>query len=142
MKTLFSVILYFSTFISIVPFLRPRERSTKILLWVPKLIGGALSPIIGLISGMGCIYGFSRRDWKLLGSAIIGLGFSGRFIKDIPNSDKKFAATFDQAWKEKIPASQRSHVFIRRTPSLIRKPKSLVFQQNMVIGHKDRKSVV
>lgn len=136
MKTFFSLLVYFSAFLSFIPFLRPKERSTKIILWVPKLFAGALSPIICLISGVGCILGISSRNWKLWGSAIIGLGFSGKFIKDIPNSNDKFAATFGQDWMEKIPASKRSRLFIQPKPKLIRKPKNLIFQQNMVIGQK------
>jgi len=49
--------VYLSALLSIVPFVKPKDRSAATLLWLPKLMAGALSPILGIVGGVGAVLG-------------------------------------------------------------------------------------
>lgn len=111
---LLSILTYYYALLSIVPFLRPKNRSVGILLWAPKLFAGALSPIIGLICGLGAVLGLTRRDWKLAGAGILGVGLATKFITDIPTSQDQFVVAFGPDWQERAPIVRRPHLLQRR----------------------------
>ena len=94
MKTTLKFLTYLSALLGISIFLRPADDSAKTLLWIPKLMGGALSPILRITSGWGAVMGLLRRDWGLTAAGILGLGLATRFIKDLPNNDEQFDRAF------------------------------------------------
>jgi acetyl esterase/lipase len=104
MKTLLKILTYISAAFSLLPFLKPLDRSLKTLLWVPKLLAGAFSPIHGIICGLGALLGLVRRDWKLTSAGLIGVGLTAKFIEDIPRSESAFAQAFGADWQANIPA--------------------------------------
>ena len=104
MKTFLKILTYISAAFSLMPFLKPQDRSQKTLLWVPKLLAGAFSPIHGIICGLGALLGLVRRDWKLASAGLIGVGLTARFIEDVPRSELAFAQAFGADWQANIPA--------------------------------------
>ena len=104
MKTLLKILTYISTFFSLLPFLKPQDRSQKTLLWVPKLLAGAFSPIHAIICGLGALLGLVRRDWKLASAGLIGVGLSAKFLEEVPASETQFTQAFGADWEHKIPA--------------------------------------
>jgi len=133
MKTLLAILTFYYALLSIVPFLRSK-RSIMILLWVPKLFAGALSPIIGIISGLGAILGLTRRNWKLAGAGILGAGLAAKFIADIPASQDQFETAFGADWQERIPTSLQPFLLPRRWSLLTKAPGDIEFQRNVIIG--------
>ena len=90
MKTLLKILTYISAIFSLLPFLKPQDRSKKTLLWVPKLLAGAFSPIHAIICGLGALLGLIRRDWKLASAGLIGVGLSAKFIEEVPASEAQY----------------------------------------------------
>jgi acetyl esterase/lipase len=103
MKTLLNILTYISAFFSLLPFLKPQDRSQKTLLWVPKLLAGAFSPIHAIICGLGALLGLVRRDWKLASAGLIGVGLSAKFLEEVPGSETQFTQAFGSDWERKIP---------------------------------------
>jgi acetyl esterase/lipase len=131
---LLSILTYYYALLSIVPFLRPKNRSVGILLWAPKLFAGALSPIIGLICGLGAVLGLTRRDWKLAGAGILGVGLATKFITDIPTSQDQFVVAFGPDWQERAPIVRRPHLLQRRLSLLTNSLRESTLQQDLVYG--------
>ena len=134
MKTFLAILTFYYALLSIVPFLRSKDRSVGILLWVPKLFAGALSPFIGIICGLGAVLGLTRRNWKLAGAGILGAGLAAKLIADIPTSQDQFETAFGPDWQERIPTSLQPLLLPRRWSLLTRAPGDIEFQRNVVIG--------
>jgi len=134
MKKFLAILTFYYALLSIVPFLRSKDRSVGILLWVPKLFAGALSPFIGIICGLGAVLGLTRRNWKLAGAGILGAGLAAKFIADIPTSQDQFETAFGPDWQERIPTSLQPLLLPRRWWLLTRAPGDIEFQRNVVIG--------
>lgn len=94
MKSMLKLLTYLTAFLGVALFLRPVRNSIKVLLWTPKLLGAALSPLLRLVSAFGAILGILRRDWKLAGVGILGAGLTNQFIADLPSIDDQFIRTF------------------------------------------------
>jgi acetyl esterase/lipase len=108
MKKRLKILTYLTALLSIATLLKPTDTSTKVFFWVPKLLGAALSPILGLISGLGALSGLIRGDWKLAGIGILGAGMAAKLLNDIPNSEEQFEAVFSPKWRERVPNRLRS----------------------------------
>ncbi|MFC2026078.1 alpha/beta hydrolase [Chloroflexota bacterium] len=134
MKKILAIYTYLYALLSIVPFLRPKYRPAGILLWVPKLFAGALSPVISLVCGLGAVLGLTHRDWKLTGAGLLGIGLAAKFINDIPNSQSQFEAAFGPDWQGRVSVSPRSQLLSRPSPLLTETPGDVGFQRDLVIG--------
>ena len=99
--------VYVSALLSIVPFLKPEDRSIAALLWLPKLLAGALSTIVGITGGVGAVVGLIRRDWKLAGAGFLGAGLAARFLREIPAPEGPFEAAFGADWADRVPDALR-----------------------------------
>ena len=122
--------VYLSALLSLVPFLKPPDRSLVALLWMPKLLAGALSPILGIVGALGAVLGFLRRDWKLAGAGFLGAGLVARYLRDIPASGAQFKATFGPDGAGRHPDTVRS----RRWSLPASAPGDVQFEPNLVYG--------
>jgi hypothetical protein len=104
MGILIKILTYLSVVLGAILFMRPKDNSTRTLLWIPKLFGGALSPILGISGVIGALLDLTQGDWKLVGAGIFGAGMSARFIVDLPNSQDQFASAFGSNWQARLPA--------------------------------------
>jgi acetyl esterase/lipase len=138
MKTLLAILTYLSTLLGVVPFVRPQDRATKALLWLPKLLAGALSPILGIVGALGSILGLARRDWKLMGAGILSAGLAARFLQDLPGADEQFDAAFGPCWERRMPGARRSWSAGSRWSSAARLPGKVEFKRNVLFGSNPR----
>jgi hypothetical protein len=127
MGKLIKILTYLSAMLGAMLFMRPKDNSTRTLLWIPKLFGGALSPILGISGVIGALVDLTQRGWKL-----VGAGMSARFIVDLPNSQDQFASAFGSNWQARLPASLHAS----QLQSRIRAIGRAEFQNNLVIGQK------
>ena len=134
MKKIGSILINFTAILSIFPFLRSKNRSANILLWVPKIFAGALSSITALICGLGSVLGVIRRDWKLTGAGLLGFSFSLKYLNRIPKSQDLFADAFGTGWQEQIPNIQSSKLPAHNWSLVRLPPGGAVFQRNLVVG--------
>jgi len=134
MKKLLRILTFLFAFQSLIPFFRPEDRSLKTLLWMPKLIAGALTPIQAIVCGVGAFVGIIRKDWKLACSGLIGAGLAAKFMEEVPASQEQFEAAFGPDWEEKIPTWLGSRMLPVRFSLPAKFDGEVQFQQNLVFG--------
>lgn len=132
MKNPLKILTYLSALLSLLTLLKPVDTSIRVLLWVPKLLGGALAPILGTISGLGTLTGFIRHDWKLAGAGILGAGLAAKFLGDMPKSEDQFRNAFGFDWQERVPTELRSSTPPRRRSIGTSAQGRIEFQQNVI----------
>jgi acetyl esterase/lipase len=135
MKRLLAILTVLSALLGAVPFLRPRSRGGQVLIWLPKLLGGALSPISGLIGTLAALIGLARRDWKLAGAGLLGAGLAARLVSEMPDVDQALAGVPGPGVEGPAPSTQG-----RRSPALVSaRPLgptgSAEFERDLVFGH-------
>jgi acetyl esterase/lipase len=135
MNTTLKLFTYLTAISGALLFIRPKDTAINTLLWFPKMISGAISPILGITGIMGALLGLIRRDWKLTGVGLLGAGFAARFIADLPASGNQFTEAFGPDWQARLnPDLQGSAVMGR---SLIPQGE-IEFKQDLVIGSKPK----
>ena len=80
-----------------VSFVRPRARGGEALLWLPKLLAGALVPVSGLSGALAALAGAARRDWVSAGIGALAVGLAAKLAGDIPDVDRALAALPERA---------------------------------------------
>jgi acetyl esterase/lipase len=134
MKNLLKTLTFVTAVQSLLPFLKPQDRSLQTLLWLPKLIAGAFSSIHVVIGGIGALVGLLRKDWKWASMGLIGAGMAAKFIEDIPESKSAFEAAYGPDWEQKIPEELVSHMMPARFALPAKSPTAFMLEQNLVIG--------
>jgi acetyl esterase/lipase len=135
MKTLVAILTYISAVLSLVAFWRPGRRAVAVLLWLPKLMAGALAPLLGLLGGLGTALGLARREGKLMAAGLVAGGLAARFLADIPASREQFKGVFGAEWQARLPAHLRP-TRLSRGWSLPAAPQEPVqFQRDVELGH-------
>jgi acetyl esterase/lipase len=129
---------YFAGLLAAAALARPTVLIARLFLWPFKLAGGALTPILGLISGLGAAVGLARRDWKMAGAGAMGMALAAQFLQDIPSSEEGFDAAFGPGWEERIPASLRSRLSPRRWSLLAKAPAQAIWRRDLVYGQNSR----
>jgi acetyl esterase/lipase len=138
MKTIIKILTFISTLHSLLPFLKPKDRSLKTLLWIPKLMAGTFSPIHAIICGLGALAGLVRRDWKLASVGLIGAGLAAKYIEDIPESEVQFERAFGIDWEQKIPTWLEPLMLPVRFSLPAQTVGEVQFQQDIVLGQKPK----
>jgi len=93
-------------------------------------VAGALSPLLGIIGGVGALLGLVRRDGKVMAAGLLGAGLVARYLRDIPTAEGQFEAAFGPDWAERLPEALRA----RRGPWPARAPQGAQVQRNLVYG--------
>ena len=127
---------YFAALLAAAALARPAMPLARLLLWPFKLTGGALAPILGLISTLGAVVGLARRQWKMAGAGAAGAALAARFLQDMPDSEQGFTAAFGPDWQQRIPASLQPRLSPRRWSLLPQAPRNAVWQRDLVYGQK------
>ncbi len=92
MNRFLAILTTISTLLVAVPFLHPRTRAGEVLLWFPKLLGGALSPVAGLTGALAALIGLARRNGTLAITGLLGAHLAARLAADMPDPDEALAA--------------------------------------------------
>jgi acetyl esterase/lipase len=138
MKSIFKFLTYLSAVLGMILFLRPKDSSINTLLWIPKLIAGAISPILGFAGGLGALLGLVRKDWKLTGAGLLGAGLAARFIADIPASSDQFTRAFGPDWQALVPQDLRHSTAAGRSRLSSIPDGRFEIQRDLVIGRKPK----
>lgn len=121
MKTTIKILAYLSAALGTILFIRPRDRALNIFIWLPKLIAGALSPILGLAGALGALLGLFRKDWNLALAGLVGAGTAAKFVSEIPNGQDQFSAQFGPGWNVRQP--------VRTTGEIASQPNLIISQK-------------
>jgi len=131
MNRLLAILTTLLALLSAVPFIRPRTLAGEALLWLPKLLGGALSPVTGMIGTLAALIGLARRDWRLAGTGLLGIGLAARLAADLPDVDQELAGVPGSSAEGLAPSTQEPLVLAR----LFRHTGSAEIERDLVFGH-------
>jgi acetyl esterase/lipase len=130
-KIILAFLTWAAAILSITPFLRPGNPYVTILLWPFKLMAGALSTVLAVISGLGALAGLVRRDWTLASVGAIGAGLAVSYAQRVTRPHDGFAAAFGADWESHIPATLQSRLLPSRWSPVALAPQSYVWQRNV-----------
>lgn len=134
MKKKFTIIATIAALLSIFPFLRSRKQTVVTMLWLPKLVAGAFSLWLALTGVVSTIYGWMRRDERLIFTGGIGAALSLLFIRRVTCGHNGFARAFGPGWEEKIPPEQRRRLQRFRWQVLNMPNPGIPFQRDVPFG--------
>lgn len=120
MLRLFSLILGFLA--ALLPF-NPTGRTSGILLWAPKLLAGALAPLIALLGALLGALGLRKRDPLAVGAGLAALGLAGRYTALVVRPHHAFDAAFGADWPARIPPALQPRLARRRWTPLALPPR-------------------
>jgi acetyl esterase/lipase len=113
LKILAGVLAFISAGLSVLHVYRVRSTSGAALSG-PKILAGALSPVLALFgaiaAGLGALLG---APLALLGG-ILGVTLSGRYVARASAPHDGFQKAFGPAWEQRIPAAFRARLLPRR----------------------------
>jgi acetyl esterase/lipase len=135
MNLLLTILTAFLALLSAAPFVRPRTAAGEALLWLPKLLGGALSPVAGLIGLLCALIGLARRSLALTVTGLLGAGLAARLAASMPDVDQELASLPRAGAEGRVPSTPEP-VDPDRTFVSARRTARAEFQRNIVIGRK------
>jgi acetyl esterase/lipase len=124
MKSALKFLAYLSAINGILLFIRPRDTALNTLLWFPKMIAAALSPVLGIGGLLGMLVGLVKRDWSLSLAGILGAGLAARFMAEIPDGHDQFTSVFGTEFDETLPNLKRGTVDFKPDLVIGLKPKN------------------
>ena len=134
MKKAFTAISILSALLSIFPFLRSRSRDITVFLWLPKLLGGALSLWLAMVGVISAIYGWMRNDRRLSHIGALGASLSLLYIRRVTRQHDGFTQAFGANWKQAIPERQSKGIQHHRWSVLAVPPAHVPHQRDVVFG--------
>jgi len=85
-----------------------RGRTLGILLWAPKLLAGALAPLLAIAGGALTACGLRRRDPLVLGAGLVSVALAGRYTAGVTAAHPGFAETFGPDWPARLDGQPRA----------------------------------
>ncbi len=113
---------------------RPQTGLMSIVLWIPKLLAGALAPVGMLVGGAAALFGLLRRDWLALLAGVVGTAVAGRYIRRVTSTHDGFGQAFGANWEAQIPAGLRARMLPRRWQPLVLDTARARWEQDIVYG--------
>jgi acetyl esterase/lipase len=99
------IISLLTTLLTCLIVFQPKGGVIQVMLWGPKLYASALSPQLGLLSGLFAILGFKRRDWLLALVSFVGTAVAAKHVIEVTTPrEANFVEVFGQDWQQRIPA--------------------------------------
>jgi acetyl esterase/lipase len=102
MKRIARILTCISAGISILTLIHPRPGLLSIVLWYPKLVAGAWSPVLALLGGLGSLLGFACGDFRAAGIGLLGATIAARYVANVMVPHRAFEETFGPGWQKKI----------------------------------------
>jgi acetyl esterase/lipase len=124
MKTIIKILAYLSAINAILLFIRPRDRALNTLIWFPKMIGAALTPVMAITGMLGALLGLITKDRFLSLAGFLGAGLSAKFIEEIPDGYHQFNSVFGSDLEEPFPNQASAPVDFQRDLVIGKKPRS------------------
>lgn len=84
------------------------------VLWAPKLVGAALSPVMLLLGLVGGVIGWRQKDRCTLLAGTFGVVLTGAAIRRVIAAPDSFDEAFGDAWRARITTQQRARMLTQR----------------------------
>jgi acetyl esterase/lipase len=107
-------------------------------LWTPKLIIGALTPILAILNLAAGIYGWLKRDWLTAGLGAINAALNATHVVEVARdrSHVLFDGAFGPDWPLSIPPELKARLLSRPYQPIMPIPDDVLFQQDLIVGEK------
>ena len=112
----------------------PRDGRTHALVWIPKLIVAAFSPLLVLLGIISTLLGFLRKDPLALGLGVFSTMVSAKHISDVTAARGRFEETFGPDWESQVTPHVRAHFAPYRWGPFIKKQAPGALAHNIVYG--------
>jgi acetyl esterase/lipase len=129
MKRLVRFYAFLTAFLSVLTLIQPRGLMA-LLVWVPKMVGGGLSPLLVLGGGLTAFIGRLRRDPLTTWLGLLGAGIAIRHIARVTAGHDGFEQAFGGDWQERI--EQQAGMLKRRYQPILLPAAGVPWQQNVV----------
>ena len=127
----------FVAFLTFALYYRPRTAAGAIILWMPKLISGALTPVQALLGLVIALVGLARRDWRLAGTGAGAAALNAAHIADVARDRTgQFDAAFGPDWRTRTPPELARGFLPRPWRPLWKPPEDVIWQRDLVVGER------
>jgi acetyl esterase/lipase len=114
--------------------LRPRSGTFKILLWIPKLMAEAITPILALLGAIGSVLGLVLKDAFIIVAGFFAFLTSLRHVLRISVQHKEFERIFGEGWEAHIPVARREGMLRARWSLRLPDPPRVPWERDVTIG--------
>lgn len=121
-----------SLFFGLATRLHPRTGFGKLLWWIPKLLGSALSPILAFAGVIGFLGGIGKRKPGIALSGLIGCLLNTAHILKVTRESSSLAMAFGADFETRIPADILPRLQSSRW-SLSGQPEAEIHQQEDLV---------
>lgn len=94
--------------------LRSRDGSISFLLWKPKAISEAFSPLLALGGWIAGLLGFKNRDPIAALTGLLGGALTSDYIRRVSRPHRGFDLAFGRDWQERIPEHMAERMLSER----------------------------
>lgn len=105
-------------------FIRPGDRAIKLLIWFPKMIAAALSPLLVVTGLLSALLGITKKDRILAWMGFLGAGLAARYMAEIPDGRPQFASQFDPEKMAPLPGQMDGMVDFQPDLVIAQKPNT------------------
>ncbi len=123
-----------SLFFGLATRLHPRTGFGKLLLWIPKLLGSALSPVLAFAGAIGFLAGIGKRKPGIALSGLIGSLLNTLHILKVTQESSSLALAFGADFETHIPAQIRPRLQSSRWSLPTRAEPQVHRQEDLIIA--------
>jgi acetyl esterase/lipase len=123
-----------SAIISALTLLRPRSGILRILLWLPKSLAEARTPLLALMGTIGAFLGFTIKDRLSFLAGLFGLTTSLRHVVRIITRHGEFDRVFGKDWEAIIPEELEANMLKARWSPRVEDPPRVPWERDVTIG--------
>lgn len=131
MKILSRIASFLSALLGVTLLIRPRSKAAYELSGF-RVMAGALSPILGVVSTISALLGMKRRDSTTALLGAVGAIAAGRHIIQSTRPHTEFDQAFGPGWEQRIPPTVRSRMLPRRYSPAPTPLPDVPWQQDLV----------
>lgn len=123
-----------SAFLSALTLVHSRSGQVNTLLWLPKLLAAAWTPLLAAAGGLGTLAGLARRDRKATWAGLFGMAVAGRHIARVTARHRGLEQAFGADWPSRIPAELGARMLPKRWTPIRKDPPHVPWQRDVAIG--------
>ncbi len=84
------------------------------MLWIPKLLAGALAPLLAFAGALGALLGLLANAPLAVLSGLVGAGVMARYVQRVSAPHDGFERAFGPDWKNRLPPDRQKPLLRQR----------------------------
>ncbi|MCA9951256.1 MAG: alpha/beta hydrolase [Anaerolineales bacterium] len=115
--------------------LRPRTGWFSMLMWMPKLLAGALAPFFVVIGSVAVLVSSWHRDWWGLLPGFLGMLTAGNYVRRVVAPHDGFASAFGSDWESRISPELKPRLLAQRWTPFLCEKTAVSCQEDIIYGY-------